>query len=260
MRMVALASILIFLTPMRAFASCNVSDTAPIVSPDRRACLPQNDETRFIHSTGGGSAAYFAHGYACLSENRASIAVSKFAMAHPLQTSEHPYDLRPLLFEAVAYDRLGKRDQVARVAVAARVAASRSAPYLSIRPLDGATQFSQGHYLLAFQFWQSLWQQPYNRPMYEDANAIQPFHDGLDLAAAGHYCAALRVLVPVASKSPMFGDIRFATGAAYYAVGDRKNGRFEMEAAVINTPAQPGWWAPGEVEWTALNILLAMPR
>jgi tetratricopeptide (TPR) repeat protein len=256
-RLAVFVPLLIVLAPATASAACGVVDTAPLVFPDQRSCLPVDDKGLFLRSTGGVPwIAHLGHGYACLGEGRYRLAAAEFATAH----RQNPRDVRSVMYEAVAYDRLNEPAQVAKLVALAR----RTAPYADppMRPdtIPGATQLMNGHYAEAFAHWSDLAEHPYNAPIYEDAHAIQPYRDGLKLAVRGAYCDALRVLAPAVAGNASFGDIRFVMGASYYALGNRAAARYEWDAAAIQTPPQPGYWVAGPIQWTALNLLAQTAR
>lgn len=237
--------------------SCDVVDRAPLVFADTRPCLPADTEDAFLKSTGGTPwVAHLAHGYACLGQGHYRIAASEFAASH----RAYPRDVRTVMYEAVVYDHLGDGARVAALVALARRIAAESRPPMQSDTAPGATQLLHGHYAKAFAYWRYFADEPYNEPQYNDAHAIQPYHHGLDLAVRGDYCGALRVLAPVVAGTASFGDIRFIMGAAYYALGNRAQARYEFEAAAIQTPPQPDFWVATSIQWTALNLLVQMPR
>jgi tetratricopeptide (TPR) repeat protein len=237
-------------------ASCDVADRAPLLLRDQRPCLPVTDEGVFLRSTGVPWVAHFAHGAACLAEGHYAFAAAEFEQAR----REAPNEVRPPIFEAVAYDRLGDHRRVAALVSQARDTARRGRPPMSTETVAGATKLLNGKYAEAFAMWQYFPTWTYNDATYGDAHAIEPFRTGLGLAGAGKYCDALRVLVPVIADAPTFGDIRFVVGALYYALGKHAQARFEWEAAAINHPAEPESWSVYPPQWTALNLLVEMPR
>jgi hypothetical protein len=244
------------LAPTAASASCRVVDRAPLVFPDQRPCLPADDRGLFLRSTGVVWAAHLAHGYACLGEGRYRLAAAEFATAH----HENPRDVRSLMYEAVAYDRLNAGGEVANLVALARRTAPYADPPMRPDPIPGATQLLNGHYAAAFAKWSDFAAHPYNMAMYEDAHAMQPFREGLKLAVGGAYCDALQVLAPAVAGSATFGDMRFIMGASYYALGDRAQARYEWDAAAIETPPQPGYWAASPIQWAALNLIAKTSR
>jgi tetratricopeptide (TPR) repeat protein len=194
-----------------------------------------------------------------LGEQQYRTAASEFAAAR----RDNPRDVRSVMYEAVAYDRLGEQAWVARLVALARRAAAHADPPMRADPLPGATQLLNGKFAQAFAHWRDLAEQPYNRPIYEDAHVMQPYRDGVSLAVRGDYCGALRVLAPTvagSAESAEFGDIRFIMGAAYYALGDRAQARYEWDAAAMETPPQPGFWEASAIQWTALSLLARIHR
>jgi tetratricopeptide (TPR) repeat protein len=237
-------------------APCKVIDAAPLVRIDPRPCLPALDEGRFLRSTGTAWVAHFAHGYSCLGAGQFRLAAIEFSLARGLE----PNDVRSVMFEAVARDRLGDSAQLRALVALARRTARRASPPMEPLTIPGATELLRGHDAAAFARWGSFADQPYNRPIYEDAHAIAPFREGLARAARGDYCGAVTVLAPVVASNPEFGDVRFVMGAAYYALGMHREARYEWDGAAIATPAQPGFWEASPIQWTALNLLVTAPR
>ena len=172
----------------------------------------------------------------------------------------NPRDVRSMMYEAVAYDRLNEPARVAKLVALARRAAPHADPPMRPDTIPGATLLMNGHYAQAFAHWSDFAEHPYNAPIYEDAHAIEPYRDGLKLAVRGAYCDALRVLRRCRRECFVR---RHPVHHGRVVLCARKSCCGALRVGCRGDPKRrpsPGYWVAGPIQWTALNLLVQAPR